>query len=153
MRTLTIALILSAVVGCTEPDGLNLDLSVDRTTVAFNESVALSLRLVNTSWRPVTVVSSDSYGICFHAFEVYTTDQRQVNVLTGFCAAALQSFLAPRPVELAPGGSITITDQWKPADSSIDGQPIPPGLYRLIGRAIGNGDAVYSGDIGITVDQ
>jgi len=154
MRYLSYAVLLAAVSACTEPNALKLSIDVDRTTVAFSDSVMMSLRLVNTSTRPVTVVSSDSYGLCFHAFEVYTADQRQVNVFTAFCAAALQSFLAPRPVELAPGASITINDRWKPADSSIDGQSIPRGQYRLVGRAGAqiNGDAVYSRGVAITVE-
>ena len=107
-------------------------MSVDRTQVARDGSVEVTLTATNTSGRTLTVFSPDSYGACLHAFRVFDAMEREVAVETFLCA--LLQVIGPLPLELRPGESVTAQDHWEPGRSTLDGQPIPAGTYRLVGH-------------------
>lgn len=155
MRRLSLALVLAAsTLACRagEPDRLQLDIALDKTSVARDDSVRISLTLTNASLRPVNVMPAEAYGICNHAFQVHDALQREVSVMTAFCIHAL-SIAIPQPVALYPGEQIVIRDWWKPADSRLDGQPIAPGAYRVRGRAAAAERFVVSDDRTVIVEQ
>jgi hypothetical protein len=134
-RFLVSAALALAVASCSDatgPHGLRLTMSVDRTQVARDGSVEVTLTATNTSNRAVTVVSPDSYGACMRAFRVFTAAQREVQVETFLCA--LLQVIGPLPMELAPGQSVTARDNWEPGRSTLDGQPLPTGTYRIVGH-------------------
>ena len=127
------ALALTACDG-TGPGPLRLEMAIDKSTVALDDSVRVSLTLTNTGIRPVMVYPANAYGICFRAFEVFDAQSRQVSPWEGLCATLL-SLVAPQPVELGIGEQIAIADWWHPARSVVEGNPIGPGIYRVRGRA------------------
>jgi hypothetical protein len=133
-RFIAAAALAIAVVACSDsasPHGLRLTMTVDRTQVARDGSVEVTLTATNISNRALTVFSPDSYGACMRAFRVFNTAQREVNV--DFLCALLQ-VIGPLPLELAPGQSVTARDHWDPGRSTLDGEPIPAGTYRLVGH-------------------
>lgn len=125
----------------TGPGPLRLEMALDKSTVALDDSVRVSLTLTNTGIRPAMVYPADAYGICFHAFEVFDAQDRQVLPWEGLCVAML-SWIAPQPVMLMSGEQIAIADWWHPGRSVIAGQPIAPGIYRVRGRAAANNQLV-----------
>jgi hypothetical protein len=133
MRILATTLLALAAISCvdgTDPSGLRMALTVDKTQVTRADSVRLTLTLTNLSPRARTVLAPESYGMCFHGFRVFDAAEREVSLAAYFCLA----IVGPGPIELAPGASVTATDFWKPADSSLDGAAIPAGTYRLVGQ-------------------
>ena len=129
-----IALLLCAA-ACAEsvgPDGLQLDIALDKNVVAISDSVHLTLTLSNVSPVPVRVVPADAYGVCVHAFEAFDTQGRRVAPPSAFCIMAA-SLIAEPPVYLAPLQRMTISDWWVVGQSHVDLQPITPGVYRLRG--------------------
>jgi hypothetical protein len=147
MRAFSALLIAAALVACrgTEPDGLRLDITLNKTALVSTDSVRVQLRLTNVSPRTVKVLPSQAYGICYRAFEVYDAGHRPVSIAQGFCIAAL-TIAFPAPVDLGPGEQIAIQDWWHPSTSLLNGQPLSVGTYRVRGRAtIVEGDgAVHS---------
>lgn len=139
------ALMLAACSSGTEPFDpvLRLDIQLGGAAVDYTDSVRVSLTLTNVSARTVEVFPADAYGICMHAFEVFDSGKRQVSLMEAFCALA--DFIAPEPIDLAPGNKIAITDWWRPSESTIDGEPIPPGVYQLRGRAFADERIARSG--------
>ena len=133
-----------AACGGTEPSGLRLDITVDKSAVASTDSVRVGLRLTNMSTRTVKVTPAEAYGICYRAFEVFDAHSRPVLVAGGFCLAAL-TIAFPQPIDLAPGQQIAIQDWWQPSTSQLDGHPLTPGTYRLRGRATSVDGSVHSG--------
>ena len=133
----TLATLAAALAGAacdsTGPGPLRLQMALDKTSVALDDSVRVSLTLTNTGIRPVMVYPATAYGICFRAFEVHDAMNRQVSPWEGLCATLL-SLVAPQPVELGIGEQISISDWWHPAQSIVEGQPIGPGIYRVRGR-------------------
>ena len=138
MRPMRSAIILAAAlaaISCadsTAPAGLAMTVSLDQDRVAMDDSVLVTLRIANVSSSPKTVTTPESYGMCMHAFRVVTRDRREVNVHEFLCA--LVSMIAPQPLVLAPGASVTARDYWKPGESTIDGRPISADVYALMGR-------------------
>lgn len=139
------ALTLAACSSGTEPFDpvLRMDIQLGGAAVDYSDSVRVSLTLTNISARTVEVLPADAYGICMHAFEVFDSGKRQVSVMEALCALA--NFAVPEPIDLAPGGSIAITDWWRPSESTIDGGPITPGVYQVRGRAFGDERIARSG--------
>ena len=134
-RFLVTAALALGIVSCSDstgPHGLRLTMSVDRAQVSRDGSVEVTLTATNTSHRAVTVFSPESYGACMRAFRVFNATQREVQVETFLCA--LLQVIGPLPIELAPGQSVTARDNWEPGRSTLDGQPIPVGTYRLVGH-------------------
>jgi hypothetical protein len=152
MRPFTISIILAGLLSCTDsvgPTGLRLRLDVDRNVVALDDSVAITLTATNATRRSLTVFAPESYGVCMHAFRVFDATQREVNVETFLCA--LITIIGPRPIELAPGASVTARDYWKPGTSTLDGQAIPSGTYRLFGHYHAEQSVVLSAPEQITL--
>lgn len=117
----------------TEPlDDVRLRGSLDRASVGMNEAVTLTLVVTNGSSQTIRGISADSYGICFRPYRVVDSAAREVQVYEGLCALMMQALIGPRFIDLGPGASITITDQWKPAESVFDGAPLSPGVYSVI---------------------
>jgi hypothetical protein len=147
MRTIATiaALTLAACSSGTEPFDpvLRLDIQLGSAAVAYTDSVRVSLTLTNVSQRTIKVFPADAYGICMHAFEVFDSGKRQVAVMEAFCALA--NIAVPEPIDLAPGGTIAITDWWRPRESTIDGEAIAPGVYQLRGRAFADERVARSG--------
>ncbi len=127
----------------TEPDGLRLDISLNKSSLVSTDSVRVSLRLTNMLPYVVKVLPSEAYGFCNRALEVQDAMNRQVSIAEGFCIAALSIWI-PSPIDLAPGQYITIVDWWRPGTSVLNGQPLAPGLYRVRGRASGDNRAIHS---------
>jgi hypothetical protein len=152
MRRLVFSAFLMALASCadsTGPAGLRLTLAVDKTQVARDDSVRVTLTATNLSRRPITVVAPESYGVCRHAFQIVDAQQRPVNVTEFLCA--LVSLIAPQPMTLLPGATVTARDYWKPAESRMDGQAIPAGTYLLTGRYDVEQSVVLSAPRSITV--
>lgn len=139
-------------VGCsgTEPSPLQVSMTVDKTVVALDDSVRVSLNLVNTSHRTIRVLSSEAYDACYDAFEVYDSQGRQgfMNVV---CLFALSSI--PSSVMLAPGQTLAVDDWWHLAWTRIDGQPITPGAYQIRGAAVSEERTIRTDLRQITVTQ
>lgn len=151
MRRLFFIATLTALSGCgTEPDRIHLDLALDKSVISTGDSVRLTLTLTNFSRRTLQVVAADAYGFCMHAFQAFDAQGREVSVPTGLCVA-IQSLIAPKQVDLAPGQGITITDWWNPAVCRVAGQPLLPGVYRLNGRATGDNRAINSEGKSVTL--
>ena len=137
-RIIRIATVAMALAGAacdgTDPGPLRLEMALDKSSVALDDSVRVSLTLTNTGIRAVMVYPATAYGICFRAFEVHDAMNRQVSPWEGLCATLL-SLVAPQPVELGIGEQIAISDWWHPERSVVEGNPIGPGIYRVRGRA------------------
>ena len=123
-------------------------MTVDRTALVAQDSVKLSLELVNQSKRTVKTFTSNSYGLCMHAFQVTDEQDGEVAVATAFCALAL---VGGAETDLLPGHSISITDYWHPGSSTLNGQALVPGEYRIAGRVFVDDKTVSSGATVITV--
>jgi hypothetical protein len=147
-RVVSAGFAILTLASCTEPGGLRLVLSVDRTSLVAQDSVKLSLELINQSDRTVKTAAPESYGLCLNAFQVLDSRGRDVGILSGFCIAAL---IASPTTDLLPGQSISITDYWHPGSSTLDGHAIDPGRYRVFGRVYGDGESVTSAPATITV--
>jgi hypothetical protein len=135
MRLLTTTLLALGLTACSDSTGiagLRLRLDVDRSDVARDGSVEVTVTATNVSSRTITVYAPESYGMCLHAFRVEDRFGRQVNVLEALCAHV--NIIGPQPFDLAPGASVTASDAWEPATSTLDGEPIPAGIYRLRGH-------------------
>ena len=121
--------------GCsgTEPARLRVSMTVDKTVVAVDDSVRVSLNLVNASRRTIRVLSSDAYDACYDAFEVYDAQGRQ-GLMSALCIFAASA--VPGSALLAPGETLAIEDWWRLAWTRFDEQPISPGTYHIRGRAV-----------------
>lgn len=144
-RSIKLIILAATLAACrgTEPDGLRLDISLDKTSLVRTDSVRVSLRLTNMLPHVVKVLPSEAYGICNRALEVQDALGLPVSIMEGFCMAALSIWI-PAPIDLAPGQHISIVDWWHPDTSVLDGQPLTPGLYRVRGRASGEDRAIRS---------
>ena len=149
MPRIASALVALTLVACTDPGPLRLAVSVDRNSLVAQDSVKLSLELVNQSLRTIKTPAPESYGLCMHAFQVVDAQDREVGVASGFCF--LLDLVAQPLIDLLPGQSITITDYWHPGSSTLDGHVIGPGEYRLIGRVFGDGETITSGPTTVTL--
>jgi hypothetical protein len=151
-RLLAAAVFALTAIACSDstgPAGLRLTISIDRDQVARDESVEVTLTATNTTRRTLTVFAPESYGACMRAFRVFDSAQREVSVETFFCA--LINIIGPLPIELAPGASVTARDTWEPGKSTLDGQAIPAGTYRLVGHYHVEQSVVLSAPESITV--
>ena len=147
MRNLLLALLAWAATSCigfTEGRDLALVLTVEPTQVARTDSVEVTLLVINRSTHSVSATSPDAYGACVHAFQVVSDSNREVAVPTLLCAQ-----IAFPPLELLPGDSVTVVDYWKPGVSTLDGQPLPAGDYRLAGLYHAAGEVLFSAMVGI----
>jgi hypothetical protein len=145
---------LAAVAACNDAsgptNGLRLDIALDKDVVALSDSVELTLTLSNVSTRTASVVAADAYGFCYHAFEAFDALGRNVTPPTAFCAA-VATIIAPNYVELAPGQHITIHEWWNVSASTVNGVPLPVGLYRVRGAAGTDAGAVHSRERAVQV--
>lgn len=118
----------------TEPAPLRVSMTVDKTVVAIDDSVRVSLNLVNASHRTIRVLSSDAYDACHDAFEVYDAQGRQalMHVVCLLVASSVPSYLS-----LAPGEMLVIEDWWHLAWTRFGGETISPGTYQIRGRVAG----------------
>jgi hypothetical protein len=132
----------------TEPGPLRLTMSIDRSSVAMDDSLRVSLTLANVSPQQVMVYPETAYGACVDAFEVFDAAGRQSSSHVA-CAAVL--LIAPTPVPLAPGATLRISDWWHPERSRIEGQSITPGDYRIRGAAVGDDEILRTGFTEIVV--
>jgi hypothetical protein len=129
--------------------GLHIAAAVDRNNVVTTDSVRISVHVRNNTTRTIRGISPDSYGFCFHAFRVYRAGQ-EVAVPSGLCIATF-TLVAPLPFDLTPGSSVTIVDYWKPGASTLDGAPLLPGKYRLVGIYHADERELVSGPVEVTL--
>ena len=153
MRTrLSLVMGMVLLAGCsgTDPSPLRVSMTVDKTVVALDDSVRVSLNLMNVSHRTIRVLSSEAYDACYDAFEVYDAQGRQgfMNVVCMFVLSSV-----PSPVELAPGQTLAVEDWWHLKWTRIDDQPITPGAYQMRGVAVSEERAVRTDLRQITVTQ
>lgn len=129
--------------GCstTEPSRLRIAMTVDKTVVAVDDSVRVSLNLTNVSPRTVTVLAADAYDACRDAFEVYDANGRPA-LMHVYCVWV--AAIAPALVSLAPGESLAIDDWWHLAWTRFGEEPITPGTYQIRGRAESEGRTVHT---------
>jgi hypothetical protein len=155
-RTLFLAFLTIIVTSCGSTDPLSdvrVVASVDRSSIPSSDSARISLSVTNGSDRTVKAIAPTSYGICFHAFRVFSNSGREVAIPTGFCiAAAPQNLVAPQPIDLVPGATVTVVDYWHPAASTLDGVSLPPGIYRMLGIYHVEGRTLVSTAIQVTVE-
>jgi hypothetical protein len=145
-----LALLVMSCSGSTEPGmGLRMVLSLDRTEVARPDSIEVTLQVINESGRTVRAIAPESYGMCFHAFQVADAAGRAVSIPEALCA--LLSLIGPQPIDLAPGASVTVKDLWWPGSSSLDGQPLPAGTYRLNGVYHAENKALITAPAAVTL--
>jgi hypothetical protein len=138
----TISVVVLAACSATEPThNLRLDVALDRNVVDVQDSVHMTLTLSNVSDRAVHTLAADAYGACMHAFEAFDPAGRQVTTPTAICLAIQTSLVAGRVVELGPFERMTITDWWVLGQSTVNGQSLSPGTYRLRG-AVGAESAI-----------
>jgi len=134
-RSRVVIALLAFVAACAEsvgPDGMQLDIALDKNVVSISDSVHLTLTLSNVSPAPIRVVPADAYGVCMHAFQAFDAQGRPVTPPSAFCIMAA-SLIAPAPVYLAPLERMTISDWWVVGQSHVDLQPLTPGVYRVRG--------------------
>jgi hypothetical protein len=144
MRTACTAILALALLSCGDPaapSDLAIVLTVGPTQLVRTDSVEITLQITNRSSRIIDATDPSSYGMCQHAFQVYASSNREVAVPTFLCAAVV----GPLPLELAPGESVTVIDYWKPGDSTLEGQPIPAGTYRVVGLYDAEQKRMFSG--------
>lgn len=146
MRLLQVAIAVTLLGsgGCsgTEPANVRLFLTLDKHEVTSADSVQLTMTLVNLSPRIATVASNHGYP-CPDRFELVDALGRQASTTSINICALINSVLAP-PVPLKPGEQIVIRDWWRPALSTVNDQPLMPGVYRLRGRWMADGRIVRS---------
>jgi len=145
----------TALMACSDASGpssdLRLDIALDKAVVALSDSVQLTLTLSNFSTNTVSVVGADAYGLCNHAFQAFDALGRNVTPPTAFCTAVAASLVAPRLVVLAPGDHITIREWWNVGASTVNGGPLPIGIYRVRGMASTEEGPVKSRDRAVQV--
>lgn len=156
MGTLVFASFCISVISCGSTDPLSdvrVVASVDRSMLPSSDSARITVSVTNASERTVKAASPYSYGPCFHPFRVFSNAGREVAVPTGLCVtAASLNMVAPGPIDLAPGATVTIVDYWKPAASTLDGASISPGVYRVQGLYDFERRTVFSTAIQVTVE-
>lgn len=149
-RILSLVAAIIGLTGCeVEGKPLWLVMSVDKTLVAIDDSVLVTLIVTNTSERTVMVHPEEAYGPCLPGFEVTDAEGRQVQMLV-VCTGALIA-----KVPLAPGESQQIATWWHPdisrvANSTTD---ILPGVYTIRGAVAADDELVRSGGFEVLVTE
>lgn len=149
-RILTLAAAIIPLSGCElEGKPLWLVANVDKTIVAMDDSVQVTLVVTNTSERNVMVHPEDAYGPCLPGFEVTDEQGRQVQMLV-VCPTVLIA-----KVPLGPGEVQQITTWWHPDISRVvnGNTTIVPGVYTLRGAVAADDDLVRSGGFEIMVPE
>ncbi|MGH7637125.1 MAG: hypothetical protein ACREOK_05695 [Gemmatimonadaceae bacterium] len=124
-------------------------LNVDKTLVAIDDSVLVTLIVTNASDRTVMVHPEDAYGPCLPGFEVTDEQGRDVQMLMA-CPAVLIA-----KVPLGPGEAQQITTWWHPdiSRAANSGTNIPPGVYTIRGAVAADDEVIRSGGFEILVTE
>jgi hypothetical protein len=143
---LAVAITLS---GCDlESNPLWIMMTVDKTIVALDDSVRVSLAVTNTSDRTVETHAESEYGPCLPGFEVVDEDGRPVQMLVT-CTAEL-----PQKVLLSPGESFQVVTWWHLDISRVGNNvPITAGRYTIRGAVLSDGEIIRSGAFDIAVTE
>ena len=142
------AVAITAIGGCgLEGNPLWLMMTVDKTVVAMDDSVRVSLAISNTSDRGVTTNAESDYGPCLPGFDVTDEEGRQVHMHV-ICTTDLR----PK-ITLAPGESFQVTTWWYPGISGVVNTPITPGRYTLRGAVLSDNEIVRSGAFDVLVTR
>ncbi len=146
MRTLLLLSAL-ALASCsvTEPRTVAISVEIDPAQVTPTDSVAVTLLVINRSSRTMVGRAPGDYGPCLHPFRVFSGDT-EVAVPVFFCAT-----VGFPPIQIFPGDTATVTDYWKPGDSRLNGQPLPPGSYRLVGTYEADNQSFSSPTVFVTL--
>lgn len=143
---LCLACAMATLAGCgLESRAIRIAIIVDKTIVAMNDSVSVSLAVSNASDRTVTTHAQSAYGPCLPGFEVEDEGARQV-AMQVVCPLVL-----PATVTLEPGESFQVNTWWHPAISRVGGAAISIGIYSLRGAVRSDDDMVYTGAFDILV--
>lgn len=143
---LCLAAVIVTLGGCRlEGHPVWLAMTVDKTIVAMDDSVRVTLIVSNTSERTVMTHPASAYGPCLPGFQVTDGNGRAAGMYA-VCIA-----MAPPMVPLAPGEAIDITSWWHPAITSIGGNPIGPGVYTVRAAVVADERVVRSGGFEIQV--
>lgn len=155
LRTLLVTISFGAGISCTEPGALRLSISLDRASVASRDSVGVALTLVNQAPWPKMVMPAEFYGgeCSARGFRVVNSVNQDVIPPFPDCSLFAAMLIQVDPIELAPGTSISMHVFWRPSGSTIDGQPLPAGTYRIIGSVWGDKKEVVSAPAQIAVLQ
>lgn len=135
MKTSLIAVAAMLAAGCsgTEPGPLKVTMSLDRPAVQMDDSLLVTLTVVNTSAEPAMVYPAAAYGPCrIQGFDVYDRDGHAAYE-SYICLAMVNILFIPEPVQLAAGQTMEITRIWRPSETYIAGERIPPGSYYIRG--------------------
>lgn len=149
-RILSLAAAIIAVSGCeVEGKPLWLVMSVDKTLVAMDDSVLVTLVVTNTSDRNVMVLPESAYGPCLPGFEVTDAQGRAVQMFV-VCPAVLIA-----RVPLGAGEAQQITTWWHPDISRVvnGNTNILPDVYTIRGAVAADDDVVRSGGFEILVTE
>lgn len=145
LRRLLIISGLSVLSACGSPtdagSGLLVTLGVDRTVIDTANPATITVTVVNVGARAIQTAPPENYG-CIRPFVVVDSAQQTVALPGRFCSLALYA-----PVELAPGDSLVIHDQWAADKSDGTGSgatPVTPGHYRIMARIDGDTKAANS---------
>lgn len=150
MRSGLVMLLSAAVLGCSNPvsprDALQIETSVSAPTIRPGEPVTVSVVVTNRGGRTQQIQVES--GFCPAAsFVVTQGDGTPIRPAGAICSTAL-----PRPKELGPGESITLTSRWfgdlhpeasmqAPSSTSM----LPAGTYRVRGSALVHGFGLLEG--------
>lgn len=138
-RTAALVLALSLGACGLESEPLWLAMTIDKTIVAMDDSIRVTLAITNTSDRSVETFAESAYDSCMPGFEVVDESGRQVHM-------AVICTMESRPtIILDPGESLQVTSWWHPDVSLIGSAPVTPGLYTIRAAVKSDGEIVRSG--------
>lgn len=127
--------------------GIWLAMTVDKTLLAMDDSVRVTLMVSNASDRDVQTWAESEYGPCLPGFEVVDEAGRQAH-MNVVCT------LAARPtITLSPGESFQVSTWWFPGITRVGDQPITPGIYTLRGAVLSDNEIVRSGAFEILLTE
>ena len=128
-----IAAIVVTLGGCermTAAPPLGVTIAVDRAEASAAAPVGITVRLLNYGSEALTTLNPKSYG-CFEWYRVYDNSGTEVPLPVRYCN--LMGYL---DVQLAPGDSIVLRDQWAGdvRDGQFGAKPVPAGEYHIMAQ-------------------
>jgi hypothetical protein len=149
MRTLLcLTAAIVTLTGCgLDSEPIWLVMTVDKTLVAMDDSVRVTLVVTNTGDRSVTTHDESEYGLCLPGFEVVDEEGRAVHMNV---VCTLESRTT---ITLAPGEMLQTTTWWYPGISRVGDTPVAPGIYTIRGAVQSDNQVVRSGTFDILLTE
>jgi hypothetical protein len=111
--------------------------------VLRGDPVPISLRLINTTARPITVYLQGRPT----AFDIVVSNAAGMEVWRRLAGQTITAILGIRTLE--PKETVTFEDLWPQRDQA--GRPVPAGRYNIVGVLPSEGDSLVTAPVPVEV--